>query len=141
MAFSKELKKEIEDGILDCRLLNIYKDPQLVSAQKERYCSAVKKFEEIYGEKNVEIFSAPGRSEVMGNHTDHQNGEVLAAGINLDAIAVVHGTDSETVKVVSGNYPKMRILPLSYNSLARIHGYCNHRNGTKDMVRQTERMA
>ncbi|MCR5848467.1 MAG: galactokinase [Lachnospiraceae bacterium] len=109
MAVSKELKKEIEAGILDCRFLNIYKDPKMALRQKERYCNAIKRFEEIYGEKDIEIYSAPGRSEVMGNHTDHQNGEILAAGINLDAIAVVHRTDSETIKVVSGNYPKMRI--------------------------------
>ena len=109
MAITKELIKEIEDGILNSGFVDIYKDPEMAAKQKERYCFAIKRFESIYGEKDVQIFSAPGRSEVMGNHTDHQKGEILAAGINLDAIAVVHKTDSAVIKVVSGAYPKMRV--------------------------------
>lgn len=109
MAITKELIKEIEDGILNSAFADIYKDPEMAAKQKERYCFAIKRFESIYGEKDVQIFSAPGRSEVMGNHTDHQRGEILAAGINLDAIAVVHKTDSNVIKMVSGTYPKMRV--------------------------------
>ena len=46
--------------------------------QKERYISAVMKFIEQYGDGDIQIFSAPGRSEIGGNHTDHQHGKVLA---------------------------------------------------------------
>ena len=109
MAITKELIKEIEDGILNSGFVDIYKDPEMAAKQTERYCFAIKRFEGIYGEKDVQIFSAPGRSEVMGNHTDHQRGEILAAGINLDAIAVVHKTDTNIIKMVSGTYPKMRV--------------------------------
>ena len=46
-------------------------------------------FKEYYGDGDIEIFSAPGRSEIGGNHTDHQHGKVLACAINMDAIGIV----------------------------------------------------
>ncbi len=70
------------------RLQEIYVDTGVLEYQNRRYQDAVRKYEELYGAGPAELFSAPGRSEVGGNHTDHQHGEVLAASINLDAIAV-----------------------------------------------------
>ena len=82
---------------------DIYVDPSWAAVQPARYEAAVKVFEERFGEGDgIEIYSAPGRTEVGGNHTDHQHGEVLAASINRDAIAVVRKTDSGVVRVVSG---------------------------------------
>ena len=82
---------------------DIYVDPSWAAVQPARYEAAVKVFEERFGEGDgIEIYSAPGRTEVGGNHTDHQHGEVLAASINRDAIAVVRKTDSGIVRVVSG---------------------------------------
>ena len=82
---------------------DIYVDPSWAAVQPARYEAAVRVFEERFGEGDgIEIYSAPGRTEVGGNHTDHQHGEVLAASINRDAIAVVRKTDSRVVRVVSG---------------------------------------
>lgn len=82
---------------------DIYVDPSWAAKQPARYEAAVRVFEERFGEGDgIEIYSAPGRTEVGGNHTDHQHGEVLAASINRDAIAVVRKTDSGVVRVVSG---------------------------------------
>lgn len=64
------------DGAYDERLLDIYADETKISYQRERYINAIKKFEQCYKPGDVELFSAPGRSEIGGNHTDHQNGEV-----------------------------------------------------------------
>ena len=94
--------KEIDEKILD-----IYKDDSLTDINKDRYISTIQRFVSLYQDGDLMLFSAPGRSEVMGNHTDHQHGEVLAAGINLDAIAVVKKRDDNLIKIVSGDYPEM----------------------------------
>lgn len=104
MKSTKEYIKYIEDGKLDERLLDVYVDSALIEYQKNRYINAILKFEELYGEVEVEIFSAPGRSEVGGNHTDHQKGQVLACGLNLDIIGVVQKTDDNIIKIVSDDF-------------------------------------
>ena len=102
-----ELKKSFADSQYDELLLDIYLDESKLEYQKGRYVKAIEKFEELFGEADVEIYSAPGRSEISGNHTDHQHGEVLAASINLDAIAIVKKND--VVRVVSDNYDMITI--------------------------------
>ena len=77
-----ELKKGFQDGKYEELLRDIYIDESVLDYQKERYIKAIESFEELFGEKEVEIYSAPGRSEIGGNHTDHQLGRVLAASIN-----------------------------------------------------------
>ena len=79
---------EIKNNNYNEVLKDVYVDEALVEGQKDRYVAAIEKFIELYGDKEIEIYSTPGRSEVSGNHTDHQHGEVLAAAINLDIIAV-----------------------------------------------------
>lgn len=102
-----ELKKLFAGGSYDELLMDIYLDDSKLEYQKKRYVESIEKFESFYGEADVEIYSAPGRSEISGNHTDHQHGEVLAASINLDAIAVVKKND--VVRVVSDNYDMITI--------------------------------
>ena len=102
-----ELKKSFAGSQYDELLLDIYLDESKIEYQKGRYVKAIEKIEELYGEADVEIYSAPGRSEISGNHTDHQHGEVLAASINLDAIAIVKKND--VVRVVSDNYDMITI--------------------------------
>ena len=107
MEETKVLLGEIETGQHDERLKKIYVDEAMVPYQKERFQKAVCKFEELYGAGEVEIYSAPGRSEVGGNHTDHQHGEVLAASINLDAIAVVRKMQNNVIELLSEGYEKI----------------------------------
>lgn len=102
-----ELKKLFAEGRYDELLMDIYLDEAKLDYQKGRYVKAIEKFETLYGESDVEIYSAPGRSEISGNHTDHQHGEVLAASINLDAIAIVKKND--VIRVVSDNYDMITI--------------------------------
>ena len=89
-----ELKKGFQDGKYEELLRDIYIDESVLDYQKERYIKAIESFEELFGEKEVEIYSAPGRSEIGGNHTDHQCGRVLAASINLDVMFVDEGFGS-----------------------------------------------
>lgn len=73
--------------------------------QAKRYRQAIENFEAIFGqEENLRFFSAPGRSEVCGNHTDHNCGKVMAAGVSLDVIAVVVPTDDNIILVKSEGF-------------------------------------
>ena len=103
MKFAGVLKEEFKNGHYEHILQDIYVDVDLVTGQTKRYIDALEKFIELYGDKEVEIYSVPGRSEVSGNHTDHQHGEVLVAAINLDIIAVVAPND-EKIKILSDDY-------------------------------------
>ncbi len=76
-----------------------------VAFQKERYQKAIDSFKELYGDVPFRLFSAPGRTEVGGNHTDHNHGKVLAAGVSLDVIAVVEQTNDGVIQVKSEGFP------------------------------------
>lgn len=103
-----ELKAGFQSGKYAELLKDIYIDESVLEYQKERYVKAIESFEELFGVKDVEIYSAPGRSEIGGNHTDHQCGRVLAASINLDAIAIVAKKESGIV-LKSEGYPMINV--------------------------------
>ena len=109
MTKTANLKELFKNGAQDELLMDIYLDEAKLEYQKQRYVDAIARYEALYGEDEVTIYSAPGRSEIGGNHTDHQNGEVLAASVNLDAIAIVKPLEENVVKVVSGNYPMITV--------------------------------
>ena len=96
---ASELIEKIGRGEMDSTFAHYYKN---IESQKERYIQAIQKFIELFGEEEVMIFSTPGRSEICGNHTDHQHGDVMAAAIDLDMIAVCSLADE--IKVVSDGY-------------------------------------
>lgn len=104
-----EIISDIQQGVYDSKLKKVYVDENLIEPQRARYVSALMRFCSLFGEKQVEVFSAPGRSEVCGNHTDHQHGHVLATSINLDAIAVVSPADDMVVRLVSDALPMIEI--------------------------------
>ncbi len=106
---STVLMEKLNRGDYDEQLLDIYVDTARLEYQKERYINAICSFERYYGKGEIEIFSAPGRSEIGGNHTDHQHGEILAASINLDMIGVVTGTQTPLIEVVSDGYEKITV--------------------------------
>lgn len=97
------LKAKINGGELDEKFAMLYPGD---SSQKERYCRVISEFEELYGNNRVAgLYSAPGRTEIGGNHTDHNHGCVLAASVDLDAIAVAAKSEGNTVNVKSEGYP------------------------------------
>lgn len=86
-------------------LKKIYVTDEAADVQSVRYAKAIDSFIGIFGDgREVALFSAPGRTEVCGNHTDHNHGCVLAAGVNLDVIAVVSRNDDGIVRVKSEGY-------------------------------------
>lgn len=62
-------------------------------------------FREAFGGEPERYFSAPGRTEIGGNHTDHQRGRVLAAAVNLDTLAAVRVNGTGTIRILSQGYP------------------------------------
>ena len=82
-----------------------------VENQSERYAAAARRFEEEFGENIGElslgeprVFRAPGRIEIGGNHTDHQHGQVLAAAIDRDVIAVAAASEDTAVRIYSEGF-------------------------------------
>ncbi len=97
-----EVKANIKNGAYDNSFSMLYGD---VSAARARYLKACESFDGIFGGKeNIRLFSAPGRTEVGGNHTDHQHGCVLAGGVNLDVIAVAAPNNDGKVRIKSEGY-------------------------------------
>ena len=104
---TKKVLKLITQGNLDCDFTDIYVDTEQLQYQKQRYINAISKFEQYYGDGEIKIFSAPGRSEIGGNHTDHQRGKVLACAINTDVIGIVKKVKSEEIKIISDNFEEI----------------------------------
>ena len=76
-----------------------------LSRQKKRYMDALKSFSKYYSaDRDVRIFSASGRTEIGGNHTDHQHGCVLAAAVHLDSIGVASFHNEGVIRVKSEGY-------------------------------------
>ena len=112
MILSSELKAKLGTNEYDAALSRMYKAED-IEAQKARYIRIAESFEEFYGSgREVAVFSAPGRTEVGGNHTDHNHGKVLAASVNLDAVAVAAVNNENIVRVKSEGY-KMDVADLS----------------------------
>lgn len=66
-------------------------------------------FENAFGNAPASYFSAPGRTELSGNHTDHQRGRVLAGAVNLDMQAAVRVNGTDTIRILSQGYPMSEV--------------------------------
>ncbi len=96
----------LRDGEFDETLTMLYGAAALAE-QKQRYVNAVAAFTALYPKRTeIHIFSAPGRTEIGGNHTDHQHGCTLAAAVNLDAIAVVAFHEESVIRFKSAGYAR-----------------------------------
>ena len=77
----------------------------VIEKQQQRYERAVQAFHEFFPTRtDIKIYSAPGRTEIGGNHTDHQRGIVLAGAVNLDVIAIVSFHNEGVIRVKSERY-------------------------------------
>lgn len=98
-----QLKAALASGEVDARLIRLYGEDALDLA-KARYTSAIDAFIARYGEREALLFSVPGRTEVSGNHTDHNRGRVIAAAVDPDVIAVVARRDDKVVRIKSDGF-------------------------------------
>jgi len=84
-------------------------DETVLKEQAERYAALMNDFEKTYGADDVQLFSSPGRTEIGGNHTDHNFGRVLAGAVNLDNIAVAAANGTGKIRVKSVGYPAFEV--------------------------------
>ena len=90
-----------------------------VPRQEERYEAIRKGFAAQYGYEAGEgtFFSAPGRTEIGGNHTDHNHGRVLAGAVDLDIVGLAQKTGNDTIRLKSAEYDKIDVVDLTDLSL------------------------
>ena len=101
---AKLLSQHLAQGGLDGRLCALYGADALPAA-RARYVQALNAFISLYGEgRETAIFSVPGRSELSGNHTDHNHGRVIAASVSLDIIAVASPTENGIIRLKSEGF-------------------------------------
>nr|WP_316615509.1 galactokinase family protein [uncultured Ruminococcus sp.] len=103
---AKELINQLNNSGLKEELSVLYgADANVLYTQRHRYSKAIERFVSIFpGREDVHLFSAPGRSEIGGNHTDHQRGCALGAAVNLDVVAVVAFHDEGVIRLYSEGY-------------------------------------
>ena len=102
----KEFISDISANQYDDLLDTLYgSSEKIISEQKKRYVKALESFSTLFPDRDdVKMYSASGRTEIGGNHTDHQHGVVLAGAVNLDVIAVVSFHSDNVVRVRSEGY-------------------------------------
>ena len=110
MADSKILKEKLASGDYDARLKAVYLSDKAVADQKERLAVIIDEYVKLFGDnENIELFSAPGRTEVGGNHTDHNHGKVLAASVDLDTVAAAAKRDDSVIVEKSFNFDALEV--------------------------------
>ena len=115
MATSRQLRDEIAAGRRDAALAALYGGSKSVlDRQRSRYCAALDQFELYYGPgRQVQVYSAPGRTELGGNHTDHQHGYGLAGAVTLDLVAVASRNEDGFIRVKSRGFNKLDVIDLT----------------------------
>ena len=115
MATSRQLREQIAAGRWDAALAALYGGSEEVLArQRSRYGAALEQFELYYGPgRQVQVYSAPGRTELGGNHTDHQHGYGLAGAVTLDLVAVASRNEDGFIRVKSRGFNKLDVIDLT----------------------------
>ena len=107
MTSFNEMKKLLETRALNESFSKVYLEENY-ETQYKRFLEVLGAFNDLFdkdAQRDVSLFSAPGRTEIGGNHTDHNHGLVLAGGISLDAIAVASKNDDGIIRIKSAGYP------------------------------------
>ncbi len=105
MLKTRELIDRLNAGDLDEKLRYMYAADD-AAPYAERFMRVIEGYKKTFGDAAEQaLFSAPGRTEIGGNHTDHQHGCVLAGSVNLDVVAAVSFNDDNVVRIKSKGYP------------------------------------
>lgn len=108
-------------------------DTAELERQSKRYSDLLKQFETAFGSKEVKFFSSPGRTEIGGNHTDHNYGRVLAGAVNLDNVSVAAKNNTDVIRIESAGYPRFEVnltslkpdIKEQFTSASLVRGICS----------------
>ena len=111
MVYTEERILRLDTEPVKAQLRYLYGDgEEQLKRQQERYAELIRRHAELFGDRDdVQLISAPGRTEIGGNHTDHNHGRVLAAAVNLDALCAVSPRSDLKVRFNSEGYPALEI--------------------------------
>ena len=107
------------------KLQEIYGETEISGA---RFKNLADNFSKIYGQDKAEYFTAPGRTEIIGNHTDHNGGKVIAGSINLDTIGAAYPNGTQVIRITSEGYRDEIVVDLTKLSKS------NYKKGTAALV-------
>jgi galactokinase len=133
MATSENLISRINNGENKAFHELYGKDTSELKKNANRYADLLTLFNKEFGKKEVDFFSSPGRTEIGGNHTDHNWGRVLAGAVNLDNVAVAGKNNSKIIRILSEGYPRFEVdlsslSPVKsemFSSAALVRGICS----------------
>ncbi|MFZ1382880.1 MAG: galactokinase family protein [Scrofimicrobium sp.] len=100
------LASRLESGDLDGSLSRIYVTDEAVAGARAKFGSLLAEFTSNFPGLTPSLYTAAGRTEMGGNHTDHQHGRVLAASVDMETIAVAASNGTRVLRVVSTQYPE-----------------------------------
>ena len=109
----EKLTTELTGGGLDAKLAAVYGSHSGdVDSARERFAAVIEDYADRFGAEGsdeVSLFTAPGRTEMGGNHTDHQHGRVLAGSVSMDMVACAAPNDSRWIRIASQGYPEVAV--------------------------------
>ena len=106
-----DLKRELALGEFDDQIQHVYAgDHSELEESRIRFARLIARFGSVFGaDGEAVLFSAPGRTEIGGNHTDHQHGHVLAGAVNLDMVACAGRNASSVITISSAGFPDLEV--------------------------------
>jgi galactokinase len=133
MTQTENLILKINNGDNDAFRELYGKDPSELARNAKRYTDLLSQFKAEFGSSDPEFYTSPGRTEIGGNHTDHNYGRVLAGAVNLDNVCVAAKNNTNIIRIVSEGYPKFEVdlsslkpdINEQYTSAALVRGICS----------------
>jgi galactokinase len=107
-------------------------NPADLERHAKRYVNLIHQYTGVFGNADLTIFTSPGRTEIGGNHTDHNYGRVLAGAVNLDNVAIASKNNSDIIHIYSEGYPEFEVdlknlvadKKEEYTSASLVRGIC-----------------
>ena len=111
MSSIQQVRSLLSQASSEARFQELYgSDPGMLADQRQRYAALLDCFQAQFpGAQECTLFSTPGRTEVGGNHTDHNAGRVLAAAVNRDVLAAASPTRDGLITIDSQGYPPLQV--------------------------------
>ncbi len=133
MTSEEDLVQKINNGDNNTFRELYGKDKAELKRNAKRYADLLKQFTGTFGSGDLMFFTSPGRTEIGGNHTDHNYGRVLAGAVNLDNVAVAAKNNSNVIRILSEGYPRFDVDLSSlkpdnnekFTSAALVRGICS----------------